>query len=138
MITVKRGRNVPAVAMAALFMGSLSSRASAQMHSAVAVGVPTMATAGVREIDRHAIAVPNEDTWRTRDCWKWVGIGFLGGVIASEGWVALEIARHHSDDGMILPIVPIVLIGAAGGAGGGLIGALAYAGSHPLPEPSPR
>ena len=136
---IKRGRNVPILAMAAslVLLGSLSSSASAQMHSAVAVGVPTMATAGVREIDRHAIAVPNEDTWRTRDLWKWIGIGFLGGAIVADGWAALEMARNNEDI-MIPPIIPLAIVGAMGGAGGGLIGAIAYTAAHPNPERSPQ
>ena len=113
-----------------------STPAHAQQRAAVAVAVP--AVAGGYRIAREAVAVPNDDTWRTRDLWKWTGIGTLGGVIAAEGWVALEIARNHADDGMIVPIVPIVLIGAAGGAGGGLIGAIAYTASHPSPGPSPH
>lgn len=126
--------------LAAVFMltGSLPSRVNAQWRSAVAVGVPAPVIGESQEIAPQAVAVHSEDTWRTRDLWKWFGIGALGGAVAAEGWVALQIARNHSDDGMIVPIVPIVLIGAAGGAGGGLIGAIAYTASHPSPQPSPQ
>ena len=120
----------------ALALVALSSTvATAQQRHAVAVARP----ASTRQygIARAAVAVPNEDTWRTRDCWKWVGIGALIGAAAAEGLVALEVARNHSDDGMILPIVPLVAIGIAGGVGGGLGGALAYASAHPAPAQSP-
>ena len=135
MITLERGRNV-LLAMAASFvlLGSLPSRASAQWRSAVAVGAPAIGAS--YQIDRKAIAVPN-DSWRTRDFWTWTGLGVLAGAVVADGWVALEIARNHSDDAMIPPIVPLAIFGAAGGVGGGLIGAIAYTASHPKPEPSP-
>lgn len=124
------------LAAALALVGSLASPARAQWRAAVAARAPAAAGSHYA-ITSHAVAVPNERSWRTRDCWKWAGIGALVGAAAAEGWVALEIARNHSDDGMIIPIVPIVLIGAAGGVGGGLGGALAYALAHPAPEHSP-
>ena len=134
----RTARVLQSLAAALMLVGSIRARADAQWRSPVAVGAAATMLGESRQINRQAVAVPNEDTWRARDLWKWVGIGFFGGGVASEGWLALDIARNHSDDGMILPIVPIVLIGAAGGAGGGLVGAIAYTAAHPSPEPPPR
>lgn len=129
---------VQSLAAAVMLIGSISTRANAQWRSAVAVGGPAAVIGEGRQIDRHAIAVPNEDTWRTRDLWKWIGIGALGGFIAADACTALVMARDHSEGGMIPPIIPLAIIGAAGGVGGGLIGAIGYTALHPSPEPSPQ
>ena len=123
------------LAVALALVGSVASPARAQWRSAVAVSAPALSGSHY-QIANHAVDVP-EDTWRTRDCWKWVGIGALIGAVGAEGVVALKVARHRSDDGMIIPIVPIVVIGVAGGVGGGVGGALAYAAAHPPPTQSP-
>ena len=137
MITLERRRNVRVLALTASFviLGSLSSRANAQMHPAVAVGVPE--TGGTRPIDRHAVAVPNEDTWRTRDLWKWAGIGALVGAAATASWVAVKMARSDGEAIGVSPMTVLIIAGGAGGVGGGLGGALAYALAHPAPEQSP-
>ena len=123
------------LAVALALVGSVASPARAQWRSAVAVGAPALAGSHY-QITNQAVGVP-EDSWRTRDCWKWAGIGALVGAVAAEGLVALEVARNHSDDGMILPIGPLVVIGVGGGVAGGVGGALAYAFAHPAPTQSP-
>lgn len=132
----RTARALETLATAFMLVGALSSRASAQWRSAVAVGAPTAALAANHQVDPHAIAVPNDNTWRTRDCWKWVGIGALVGAAAAGALLALDTAHDHSDDGMMLPIVGVVIVGA-GGVGGGLGGALVYALAHPAPAQSP-
>ena len=136
MISGDRTASVRNLAAALILIGSLSTRAHAQWRSPVAIGAPV--TASSFQIAPKAVAVSDGDSWRTGDFWKWTGIGALGGVLVAGGWVALEMARNPSDDGMIPPIVPIAIIGAAGGAGGGLIGAIAYTAAHPRPEPPPQ
>jgi len=138
MITRKRGRKVPVLALAASFvlLGSLSSRANAQWRSAVALA-PVTTNSGVRQIDPHAIAMPNEDTWRTRDLWKWAGIGALVGAAATASWVGVKMAQSDGEAIGVSPMTILIVAGGVGGVGGGLGGALAYALAHPAPEQSP-
>ena len=139
MITRKRGRNVPVLALTASFvlLGSLSSRANAQWRSAVAVGAPVAVFGSVRQIDHHAVAVPNEDTWRTRDLWKWAGIGALVGAAATASWVGVQMAKSDGEAIGVSPMTVLIIAGGVGGVGGGVGGALAYALAHPAPEQAP-
>jgi hypothetical protein len=108
--------------------------AHAQWRDAVAVSVPPAGASQTTTLASLDVA-PNGDSWQTGEFWRWTGIGVLAGAVVGAGWVALQIASSKSDDGMISPVIPLLIVGAAGGVGGGLIGALAYVGSHPAPEP---
>jgi len=129
-------RALRSLPIAILLVCSRSSRGNAQLRSTVAVHIPVFA--GEYRIAHEAVTVPNGDSWKASGFWTWTGLGALLGVVVADGWVAMEIARNHSDDGMISPVIPLVYFGAAGGAAGGLLGAIGYTASHPGAEPPPR
>lgn len=112
------------------FALALPRGAYGQWRDAVAVSPPRSVASPSRTPVAFDVS-SNEGTWQAGAFWRWTAIGLLVGAVAADGWVALEMARNHSDDGMIPPIIPLAIVGAAGGVGGGLIGAIAYTASHP-------
>jgi hypothetical protein len=124
-----------------VLIAGLSARVGAQLPRPAGVVLPRSsgamaATPVPASLVRRPAPTPQAAS--ARGFWRWVGFGALGG--AAVGAVVGALATRTDEESFIPPEIMVAGGAVVGAVGGGLIGALAYAGSHsgPRTEREPR